>query len=96
VVSVGQVGGVDVCLADEELLLLVAQGIPALQKIVGQWRQLRVRWNYAQALLVGEDLVAQRIPTLVEQVRKARCSRRQTLRTAGVSRGKSLSKSPAG
>ena len=45
--------------------------IPRLQQLVRPRRQLRVLRNHAEPLLVGEDLVAQRIPALVEQMHVA-------------------------
>ena len=71
VVGVGEIGGIDVGLADEELLLVGGERVPLLQELVGPGRQLGVLRDHAEPLLVGEDLLAQRIPALVEQVHVA-------------------------
>ena len=70
VVGVGQVGGIHVDLADEQLLLVGRERVPRLQ-LVGPWRELGVRRDHAELLLVGEDLLAQLVPALVEQVHVA-------------------------
>ena len=67
VVGVGGVGREDVGLADEDLLLHRRQRVP-LRQAVGPRRQLRVRRDDAEPLLVGEDRVAQLLPALVEQL----------------------------
>ena len=71
VVGVGPVGGEDVDLADEQLLLVGRQLIPLLQQVVGPGRQLGVLRDHAELLLVGEDRLAQLVPALVEQVHVA-------------------------
>ena len=68
VVGVGKKGCIDVGLSDVELLLFVVERVPELQKLVRPGRQLGVLRDHAELLLVGEDLVAQRVPALVEQV----------------------------
>ena len=70
-VGVGQVGGVDVRLADEQFLLVGVQRVPFLEKVLGPRRQLGVVRNDAELFLVGEDLLAERVPALVEQVQVA-------------------------
>ena len=41
--------------------------VPLLEQLIGPGRQLGVRRDHAELLLVGEDLLAQLIPALVEQ-----------------------------
>ena len=71
VVGIGQVGGVDVGLADEELLLFGRERVPLLQQLIRPGRQLGVLRDHAELLLVGEDLIAQSVPALVEQMHVA-------------------------
>ena len=68
VVGVGNVRGKDIRLANKHLLLVGRKRIPALEQIVRPGREFSVAWNDAQLLLVGEDLVAQRVPPLVEKM----------------------------
>src|SRR5271168_1074865 len=70
VVAVGGVGREYVYLANDDLLLHFGQRVPVGQ-IAGPGRELRVGWNHAEALLVGEDLLAELLPALVEQVHLA-------------------------
>src|SRR6185295_5844609 len=69
-VGVGEIGPIDVCLLDEELLLIPTEGIP-LRQIVRPWCQLGVFGHDAEPLLVGEDGLAYFIPALVEEVHVA-------------------------
>ena len=75
VVGVGQVGGVNFDLADEQLLLVGRELVPFLQQVVRPGGQLRVLRDHAELLLVGEDRVAQFVPALVEQVHVPESSR---------------------
>ena len=59
VVVVGGVGGEDLDLPDEELLLLRAELVPGLQDVIGPGRQLRILGDHAERLLVLEDALAQ-------------------------------------
>ncbi len=68
IVGIGDVGGVDLGLLDEELLLLVRGLVPRLEDVRGPRRQLRVLRHDAELLLVGEDGVAQGVPAIVEEV----------------------------
>ena len=63
VVGVREVRPVDVGLLDEELLLLPTEGIP-LRQFLRPRRQLGVLGHDAQPLLVGEDGLAELVPTL--------------------------------
>ena len=71
VVGVGHVRGEDVDLPEEHLLLVGRERVPLLQQVVRPGRQLGVRRDHAELLLVGEDLLAQLVPALVEQVHVA-------------------------
>ena len=71
VIGVGEIGGVDVGLADEHLLLVGRELVPTLQEIVRPWGEFGVLRDYAEPLLVGEYLVAKIVPALVEQVHVA-------------------------
>ena len=71
VVVVGGVGGEDLDLADEELLLLRAELIPRLQDVLGPGRQLRILGDHAEPLLVLEDALAQLLVAVVEEVHRA-------------------------
>ena len=65
------------------------QRVPVLQQIVRPRRQLGVLRDHAELLLVGEDLVAQRVPALVEQVHVADLLdpfRRRVVRRVGAAR----------
>ena len=53
------------------LLLDIRKLIPGLQQILGPGRQLGIRRDHAQAILVFENLVADRVPPVVEQVQVA-------------------------
>src|ERR1700743_3104634 len=70
-VSVGEVCGEYVRLANEQLLLVGAELIPALQQVVRPWRELGVLRDYAEPPLVGEDGFTQLVPPFVEQVHVA-------------------------
>ena len=70
VVGVSEVGPEHVGLLDEELLLVPAQRIP-LRQILRPRRELGVRRDDAEALLVGEDRIAELVPAIVEQVHVA-------------------------
>ena len=67
-VGVHEEGGIDVRLADEHLLLVRGELIPLLQQLVRPGGELGVRRDHAQLLLVGEDLLPEFVPALVEQV----------------------------
>ena len=71
VVGVGHVGGENIHLPQEELLLIRRELIPLLQQVLRPGRQLRVLRDDAELLLVLEDLLAQLVPSLVEQVHVA-------------------------
>jgi hypothetical protein len=71
VVGVGRVGSEHVYLAQEHFLLVGSQLVPVLEQVRRPGRHLGVRWNHAQFFLVREDLLAQIIPALVEQVHVA-------------------------
>ena len=78
VVCIRLVGAIDVRLPDEELLLLQAQRVPLRQlcaAILGlsvrPLRQLGVFGHDPEALLIGEDRLAQLVPAVVEQVHGA-------------------------
>ncbi len=71
VVGVGEIGGIDLDLADEHLLLVGGELVPILQQVVRPGRHLCVLRNHAEPLLVGEDRLAQFVPALVEQVHVA-------------------------
>ena len=58
VVGIGDVGGEDLGLAGEQLLLVGVERVP-LRQVVRPRRELRVRRDDAEPLLVGEDLLAQ-------------------------------------
>ena len=64
-VGVGNVGGEHLRLPREQLLLVGGQRVP-LRQVVGPGRELRVRRDHAEPLLVGEDLLAQFVPAHVE------------------------------
>ena len=66
VVGVHEIRGVNIGLADEQLLLVGRQRVPFLQQIIRPGRQLGVLGDHAEFLLVGENLLAQRVPALVE------------------------------
>ncbi|CAH0300022.1 hypothetical protein ROS9278_04518 [Roseomonas sp. CECT 9278] len=68
-VGIGQVGRVDIGLADEQPLRSVGQAVPA-RHVVGPGRELRIRRDHAHALLVGEDAFAQAFIAVVEQVHR--------------------------
>ena len=73
-VGIGHVGGKDLRLADEELLLVGTERVP-LRELgaavfglpVRPRRELGIRRDHAEPFLVGEDLLAQLVPALVEQ-----------------------------
>ena len=67
VVGVREVSAVHVGLFDEELLLLPTQRIP-LRQVLRPRRQLGIGGNDAEPLLVGEDRVADFVPTFIEQM----------------------------
>jgi len=69
-VGVGQVGPIDVRLLYEELLVLKTEGVPFGQPLLPlrPRRQLGVGRHYAQALLVGENSLADFVPALVEEM----------------------------
>jgi len=71
VVAVGGVGGEDLDLADEQLLLVGAELVPGLQHFIGPGRQLRILGNQAELLLVGEDRFAQLLVAAVKQLHRA-------------------------
>lgn len=58
-------------LADEQLLLVGRQLIPLLKQVVRPRRELGVRREYAEPLLVGEDGFPEFIPATVEEVHGA-------------------------
>src|SRR4051812_1221352 len=58
VIRVGEIGGVDVSLADVELLGLRRERVP-LRNVLGPGRELGVLGDHAELLLVGEDRLAQ-------------------------------------
>ena len=77
-VGIGRPGGKDVRLTEEELPFVGAERVPVRQLgttvfglSVRPGRQLRVRRDHAELFLVGEDLLAQLVPALVEQVQLA-------------------------
>ena len=70
VVGVGEIRAIHVRLLDEELLFHVRELIPRLDA-VRPGRQLGIRRDHAEALLIGEDLLADRVVALVEQVHVA-------------------------
>ena len=87
-VGVGEVGPIDIRLLDEELLLLQTEGIP-LRQFLRPRRQLGVFGHDAQALLVGEDGLAQLVPAVVEEVHVADLLdplRRRMMRRMGAAR----------
>ena len=60
-----------------------------LQQVIRPGRQFRILRDHAELLLVGEDLIAQRIPALVEQVHVADLLdplRRRMVRRVGAAR----------
>ena len=61
VVGVGHIACEHLCLPGEQLLLVGRERIPVFQDIAGPGRELRIRGNHSQLLLVGEDLVARRM-----------------------------------
>ena len=63
VVGVGDIGGEHLRLAGEQLLLVGVERVP-FRQIVRPGRELRVGRDHAEPLLVGEDLLAQRIPAM--------------------------------
>ena len=65
VVGVGRVGGEDLRLAGEEFLFISGERVP-LRQVVRPRRELRVRRDHAEPLLVGEDLLAHLVPAHVE------------------------------
>ena len=78
VVGIGRIRGKDIRLADEELLFLGTERVPLRELRAAVFglsvrprRQLRVRRDHAEPLLIGEDLLAQCVPALVEQVHVA-------------------------
>ena len=70
VVGVREVRPVDIGLFDEELLLLPAEGIP-LRQFLRPGRQLGVGRHDPQPFLVGEDGLAEFVPTLIEEMQVA-------------------------
>ena len=88
VVGVGHIGGEDIRLADEQLLLIGIEAIP-LRQAVRPGRELGVCRDHAELLLVGEDRLAQGVPAFVEQVHIAdlldplRCGLMRCMRAAG-------------
>ncbi len=74
VVGVHEIRGIHVDLAEKHLLLVGRECVPLLQQIIRPGRHLRVLRNHAELLLVLEDLLAQRVPALVEQVQVGRSS----------------------
>ena len=69
-VGVCEVRPVDIGLLDEELLLLPTEGIP-FRQVLRPRRQLGVLGHDAELFLVGEDGLAEHVPTLVEEVHVA-------------------------
>src|SRR5262245_41027599 len=72
-VGIGDVGGIDFGLTREQLLLIGRERIPFRQlgaAILGlavrPWRKRRGGRDHTEPLLVGEDLLAQFVPTHVE------------------------------
>ena len=69
VVGVGEVGGVDLGLPDEQLLLLETQAVPGRQ-VSGQGVSFAFAGMMPEPLLVGEDRLAQLVPAVVEEVHR--------------------------
>ena len=69
-VRIGEVGGVDVHLLDEQPLLHRTERVP-LGQFLRPGRELGVRRHDAQSLLVGEDRLAQLVPAPVEELHVA-------------------------
>ena len=67
-VGVGDVGREDIHLAEKQLLLVGRKLVPLLEEVLRPRRELGVGRNHAELLLVLEDLLAQLVPALVEQV----------------------------
>jgi hypothetical protein len=65
VVGIGQVCGIDVGLADVELLRLGRERVP-LGQVLRPRRELGILRDDAEPLLVGEDTLALPVPALVE------------------------------
>ena len=70
-VGVGEVGGVDVGLPDEELLLVRRELVPRLQQVRRPGGKLGGLGDHPEPLLVGVDGVAELVPSLVEQMHVA-------------------------
>ena len=65
VIGICDIGGEHLCLAREQLLAVGIQAIP-LRQVIRPGRQLRVCRNDPEPFLVGENLLAQLVPTHVE------------------------------
>src|SRR6516162_6453617 len=70
-VGVGQVGGVDIGLTDEQLLFIRCQIVPVLEQVRRPRRQLRIPRNDAELLLVDEYRVPKLVPATIEEVHGA-------------------------
>ena len=72
VVGVHKICRIHIDLTEEHLLFVGGKRIPLLEQVVRPRRHPGVRRDDAQFLLVLEDLVAQRIPALVEEMQIGR------------------------
>jgi len=65
VIGVGYVAGEDLSLTGEQLLAVGVERIP-FRQVVRPRRELRIGGDHAKPLLVGENLVSERVPSHIE------------------------------
>jgi hypothetical protein len=70
-IRVGHVGREYVHLAEEHLLLVRSELVPLLQQVLGPGGEPGVLRDHTELFLVGEDLFAQGVPALVEEMHVA-------------------------